>query len=323
MNKLKKIVLLINDFGFLFTFKYCYYKKIKNYDQFINLVYEYLLNYLEDYINEFNIKQNSQKNFNNSVNKDIWVCWWQGEQYMPEFCKMCYRNIVKNTPKDYDIHLITKYNFKEYTHIPNYIIDKMENGLITLTQFSDILRQNLLLENGGIWIDASIWVTPNYISKIDTNLSFWSVRLDGVDDPNVLGQLISKCKWSGFILYGKPENIISKFVYGAMCKYYYDHDSTIDYFIQNMIIRIAYDHIEIIRNQIDKIKPSNKHIYDLYRVMDCPYDEKIWKCYLNDTSIFKLTQKRKYNEYIDRKLTFYGYLKQNSYKKDNELKKIY
>lgn len=308
MNKLKKIQLMVKDFGVLFTVKYYFLKETKQYDKYIGMVYNYLTEYLKDYIIKFNNVQNG-KNIVNGKNRNIWVCWWQGEQSMPNFCKMCYDNLKKNTPSEYKIYLITRENYKQYTDIPEYIVNKMEQGLITITQFSDILRQNLLLLNGGLWLDASIWVTPNYISKIDTTLPFWSIKLKKIDDSNVWGQLISKCKWGGFILYGVPDDVVFKFVYGAMCKYYYEHDSTIDYFIQNMLIRIAYDNVPVIQTRIDEIQVSNENLYKLYREMDAPYEEKKWNYYCEDTGIFKLTQKREYNEYSGGKLTFYGYLK--------------
>ena len=83
----------------------------------------------------------------------------------------------------------------------------------------------------------------------------------------------------------------------------------IDYFLQNMLICIGYDSIDAIRKEIDDVQISNEHLYELYRVMDKPYNEQLWKGYSKDTGIFKLTQKREYSEYIDGKMTFYGYLK--------------
>jgi hypothetical protein len=311
MKTLRKVCLLFKDFGILFAVKYCFLKKTKQYDKFIKMVYDYLSAYLEDYTNDFNDKaQKYTTSIIEEKNKNIWVCWWQGKENMPDFCKMCYNNLMKNTPSEYKIHLITKDNYARYTHIPDYIINKMEQGLIPLTQFSDILRQNLLLENGGLWIDASIWVTHDYIFKIDASLPFWSIKLNGIDDSEVWGQLISECRWGSFILYaGKPGDIVFKYVFGAMCKYYYDHNSIIDYFLQNMLICIGYDSIDAIRKEIDDVQISNEHLYELYRVMDKPYNEQLWKGYSKDTGIFKLTQKREYSEYIDGKMTFYGYLK--------------
>lgn len=310
MNRSKKFKVMVKDFGILFTIKYFFLKETKQYDKYIKMVYDYLSKYLENYIIEFNKEQYNNNTFNG--NNNIWVCWWQGEENMPDFCQMCFRNLINNTPNEYKVHLITKDNYRQYTDIPDYVVKKMENQLIPITQFSDILRQNLLLKYGGLWIDASIWVTPDYISKIDTNLPFWSIKLEKIDDPSVWGQLISKCKWGSFILYGTPRNVVFKFVFGAMCKYYKEHNSIIDYFLQNMLIRIGYDNIDAIRKQIDDVKVSNEYLYELYRAMDTPYDENKWELYCENTGIFKLTQKREYCEYINGKMTFYGYLKKQS-----------
>lgn len=313
MNKSTKLKLMVKDFGILFIAKYFFLKKTGQYEKYVKMVCDYLTSYLKDYILDFNKEQHKNKEI--IENNNIWVCWWQGEKYMPEFCRMCYQNLINNIPNKYSIHLVTRDNYRQYTDIPDFIIYKMENGIIPITQFSDILRQNLLLKNGGLWIDTSVWVTNDFLSKLDTNLPFWSVKLNAIDDPSVWGQLISNCKWGSFILYGISGNEVFKFVYGAMCKYYKDHNSIIDYFLQNIFIRIAYDNVDIIRKQIDDVKVSNENLYDLYRVIDDPYNEEIWNFYCENTGFFKLTQKREYIEYVDGKITFYGYLKKMAYKK--------
>lgn len=46
----------------------------------------------------------------------------------------------------------------------------MEKGIITNTHFSDLLRIELLINHGGLWLDATTYLTgtlPNYISEND------------------------------------------------------------------------------------------------------------------------------------------------------------
>ena len=50
--------------------------------------------------------------------------------------------------------IITKDNWQQYMELPNHIIEKVENGKITLTHFSDIIRAELIKNYGGVWEHA-------------------------------------------------------------------------------------------------------------------------------------------------------------------------
>ena len=53
-----------------------------------------------------------------------------------------------------------------YSDLPGYVLDKFKKGQIDHTHFSDLLRLNLLKNHGGIWLDATGYMTgaiPQYI----------------------------------------------------------------------------------------------------------------------------------------------------------------
>ena len=307
-QKLKKVYTLFKEFNFRFSVKWCFYRLTKQYGKYVDLVYNYLCNYLSEEIDSYNSNIKTIKNL--GVVKTVWFCWWQGFDSMPNFCRMCYKQLKKVLTSDIQLILISKENYRDYTNIPNYIIDKLEKGTISITQFSDILRQSLILENGGMWIDASVWCNDKIDEIFEWEGEFWSVKLEKPDDPNVWGQVISQCKWNGFLLGGLKGSKIYEFVFNSMCKYYKEHDFTIDYFIQNMLIRVAYENIADIKVAIDKVPTSNRHLYDLYRVMDEPFDLEVWNEYTSNTKFFKFTQKRVYREFNEGQPTFYKYLKE-------------
>lgn len=313
MSKRKKLLNLLREFGFIFTIKYCYFKIIKNNKKLIDIIYKYLENILQPTIEKY-VKESDYEN-SKGTSLNIWVCWWQGEKSMPEFCKMCYENLLLCTPKEYKIHLVTEKNYKDYVMIPEYIITKVEQGKISFTLFSDILREALLAQNGGIWIDSSVWVTKNYTNLIDLEKDFWSIKLEHIYDNNVLGQLISECKWSGFILGGKKDSIVYEYLFDSMKAYFERFDYPIDYFLQNVILRIGYDNIPKIKELIDAVDYSNPNLYTLYDCMDKEFDNKEWKELCHNTGLFKLSQKRQYVEEINGKVTYYGFIKQSVNKK--------
>ena len=88
-----------------------------------------------------------------------WSMWWQGEEKAPAVIKACWESKRRNLPEGVKQIVITKNNYKEYIEIPEYIMEKVNEGSIRLTHLSDIIRAILLYKYGGIWMDAAILMT--------------------------------------------------------------------------------------------------------------------------------------------------------------------
>jgi hypothetical protein len=117
-----------------------------------------------------NIKKDESK-INNEKEKIICFCWLQGVDEAPLLVKRCYENIQKFC-FDYKINFIDSKNFSQYTNIPDYIISKWNKGIISNTHFSDILRINLLAEQGGTWIDSTVLLTAKIPQDIENSSLF-------------------------------------------------------------------------------------------------------------------------------------------------------
>ena len=88
----------------------------------------------------------------------IWWCWLQGEDNAPAICKACLNSLRKYFA-EYKIIVVTEQNMYDYVHLPHYILEKYEKGIIDNAHFSDILRTSLLVEYGGVWIDSTVYCT--------------------------------------------------------------------------------------------------------------------------------------------------------------------
>lgn len=78
----------------------------------------------------------------------IFVCWWQGEADMSPMIRECYQRI-KQFNTDKKVILITADNMNQWVQFPDYIITKFNEGKITKTHMSDLLRCALLRDWGG------------------------------------------------------------------------------------------------------------------------------------------------------------------------------
>lgn len=306
------IFLCIKEFGYAYFFLRTYFFQTEQFEKYNKLNYDILVEEAEPRIREaLELAEKSQKDV---MKKTVWVCWWQGYDKMPEIVRMCYDHLVHTLDKDlFEIKLITADNFKEYVNIPGVVMGKYKEGKITLTLFSDILREGLLFQNGGVWIDLTIWVEKDVNKYLSLDKDFWSVKLEEIEDQKMWGQLISECKWCGFLISARKHNTICGFVFHAMCDYVTKHDYVIDYFLHNLLIRIAYDKIPKAKEEIDKIEYSNPNLYKLLHYLNSAYSEDLYDSIVEDTAIFKLTYKTSLYEYSPvGDITVYGHLRQRA-----------
>lgn len=131
-------------------------KKVKNifYLLFTGRVVEYsLLDELDKKVEVIN-----SKNKRGKIPKVIWIYWH--DDVLPELVNSCVNNIAHLNP-DYDVRLLNSKTVINY--IPEVESWSYSNSIQIK---SDLIRLNLLLKYGGVWIDASVllfedldWIT--------------------------------------------------------------------------------------------------------------------------------------------------------------------
>ena len=210
----------------------------------------------------------------------IWVCWLQGEDNLPELCKFCLKSIRKHN-NGHPVALLNSQNYKNYVLLPTYIEDKYRKGLIGQAHFADILRTVLLAEHGGCWIDASILVTGDLPETVFEH-AFYSCR--GKPD-NIY---ITKNTWSNFFLAAQKGSITFRFVRDMFYEYLSKEDRFIDYFMMDYIMRIGYEEISSIRDEIEMVDYNNNRVHELIMNLHKTYDNNYICSLLKDTYLHKL-----------------------------------
>lgn len=230
----------------------------------------------------------------------IWVCWWQGEEQMPEIVKVCY-NSIKRHACNHPVVLITSSNQDEYLNIPEMICQKYREGKISPTHFSDIARMYLLKEYGGIWIDITNFLTQDIDCFVDTKRRYWTCR--HITTYNN----VSRGLWTSFFSASGKNHLIPSYIYDSLIHWWSHNDEIIDYLLMDFIFKIGYDNISEIKKEIDDIPLST--IGTLRKVLCSKYDEKTWAFYCRQAGFHKLSYK-KYNEKLTKhnEKTHYAYL---------------
>ena len=230
----------------------------------------------------------------------IWVCWWQGEEQMPELVKVCYSSIKRHAC-NHPVILITSSNQDEYLNIPEMICQKYREGKISPTHFSDIARMYLLKEYGGIWIDITNFLTQDIDCFVDTKRRYWTCR--HITTYNN----VSRGLWTSFFSASGKSHLIPSYIYDSLIHWWSHNDGIIDYLLMDFIFKIGYDNIFELKKEIDDIPLST--IGTLRKVLCSKFDEKTWDFYCQQAGFHKLSYK-KYNEKLTKhnEKTHYAYL---------------
>ena len=101
-------------------------------------------------------------------NEKIWTIWFQGEDSAPKLVKACFRSVRRHCKQE--LIVLDEKNIFDYITLPQEIVKKYKDGKIKHAHFADICRVELLYEHGGIWLDATAFVTapiPKWIIDED------------------------------------------------------------------------------------------------------------------------------------------------------------
>ena len=228
-------------------------------DNFYNHYYNFILSRLNEVLNkswnEFQsrILEHSNHNYNSGK---IWVMWWQGYDDAPLIIKNNIKRFKRLFGKNFV--LITERNFSKYTDISNTILDKFKTKNISFTQWSDIVRYNLLKNNGGIWIDSSVIVSKKFLT-LDNLYNSRYFSLCSLPNTN---KFISLGRWTGWCVGGESNYGLFLFMDIFFKTYYCYYKKTIDYFFADDAVTFYYRKCSEFRNTIrNQEKEWNPYLF--------------------------------------------------------------
>lgn len=230
---------------------------------------------------KFEVPRSIVKNDFQGVRKTIWTCWFQGMENAPELVNICIQSIKKNC-SDYEIVVITYKNMAKYVTFPDYIIQKWKKGIIKDALMSDLLRMELLIKYGGIWMDATVFMTGKIPEIIQGSEFFIYSHLDSNDiTMNYNNWFIKSNKNNEFLIR------IRDFLY----EYWKKEKRVKEYFIWHLAAtNIANLYPNLLENMpvISDVIPEQ-----LCMVLNNKYNEKYWNYLCDLTTIHKLSYKVK------------------------------
>ena len=234
------------------------------------------------------------------INKRAFVFWWQGEDNAPELVKICINSIRKRS--GLEVILISQKNIGDYIDIPSYIFEKVHSGKMGLAVFSDYIRFNLLYKYGGIWLDATDFVTGPIPESI-LEYSFYSAK-------NAYKSTYG-WKWTSFFMAAKKGDYLCGMMVDFYNRFWKDHKLAITYLFLDCWLTVLYKHNINIKNEIDTYPEEDYNIFALTGIVNSIYSPELYAAAKSASFVHKLSYKDGYRKIVDGQQTVWGYIVQN------------
>ena len=232
----------------------------------------------------------------------VWIYWAQGWDNPPDNVKRDLASVKKNISWA-DIICIDDMNFDKYIHIPDFIIKKRNEGKISTTHFSDILRVYLLAEYGGLWLDASAFILWP-ITFEELNHCFFTIR---TSKDITMGRCISRSRWSiGFMGTSYRYYLLFEVMKNMINDYWTKYDYVVDYFITDYMVDIILSKNNILLKDYMSGVVTYDGTYELVNIVNTLDTSKLNIEIYRKTKIYYLPWRKKYKETINGEKTIYS-----------------
>ena len=240
----------------------------------------YAYNYLKKYLKATNTPEPVSEE-SGTENKTIWMLWFQGEENAPDIVKRCIASIKKHC-KGYEIIVLNEETVFKYIDLPDYIILKYKSGIIKPALYSDLIRLSLLIKHGGIWIDATCFMTGTLRDYIQ-NSSFFCFKTNQISHFEIL-------KGSSWFIKAEKNNKLLIRVKDMLFKYCEKEVFIVNYFLFHLSLSLVIEEDKECRRIWDSIPyicNMNPHVLQ-FHLYD-KYSNEYFKEICNMSSIHKLT----------------------------------
>lgn len=218
----------------------------------------------------------------------VWFFWWQGKDHMTLLTQKCYKSVLKNRGKR-QVILITKDNIHNYADLSPIIYKKVSEGKITFTHLSDILRFNLLKTYGGLWVDATMYITGS-LDKYNTSTKL----ITHSENSYIKSFNIAHARWTGFFIGGPANSKLFVFMNKFFYEYWKNNDELIDYFLIDYALDYAWNkNLSNFKNITRKNINSDPDLYNLEPIINEDFNNIKWNNFINKTRVFKLSNRKK------------------------------
>lgn len=98
--------------------------------------------------------------------KIFWQYWHQGvDEHTSKMVVECLQSVQKYRG-DYEVVLLTNETVWDYVELPNFVFEKFGKNGFNFAKLANLVRLYLLAAYGGVWLDATIYLTAPIDEKM-------------------------------------------------------------------------------------------------------------------------------------------------------------
>lgn len=234
----------------------------------------------------------------------VFMCWFQGKDAMPEWCRACYENLLRIAPPNTEVVFLTYENYQSFVDIPEVVTKKYQEGKMCAANYSDMVRYMLLATYGGCWIDAAIYLNDGVFQTALAH-ELYTPRFYREGHPL---EDASRGRWVGGVWFSKTNHILFSYVTESLMELWNKHDRALEYLACDYIIWTAYNNLSTVRQQLDAIPVNNEHFRLLNACFEQAYTEQLLEEIFSKQQIHLVDRHKEYKKQKDGQQTVYGYL---------------
>ena len=165
------------------------------------------------------------------ASRHIFSIWFQGEAAAPPLVKACWESIRRSCPEP--LTVLDSETIFEWIRLPEHIVRKWKEGKIRPAHFADICRLALLEEYGGVWVDATDYVSapfPEWLWECDFFVYMSGERQRGCHS------FIQNC-----FIRAKKGSFLAGAWLSLIYEYWKREDGPMDYFIHQLLFKMLVE----------------------------------------------------------------------------------
>lgn len=307
MNNISKIPFWANNFT-LVASKMIPFKNLRRqikgkitYKMEHNKAADYLnLHYVEPYFKGELHKWDFAPKVDFKDDKIIWQLWFQGENEAPEAIKVCFESVKKHMGKEYKVIILNEDNIKNYVDLPSFVYERALDKDFSskpITIFSDLLRVVLLSTYGGVWMDASLYLSAPLDEKI-LNCEFFAYLRSQTPPKDYKKWVSFDCNYFNWeedfrvrmlsgMMVARANNPIVSSLRDLMMEYFKKESRNIHYFTFQILFDLLYRSGKFAEFMPKGTNDTDVHLLHFYAKEK--WSEERWKWICSKTPIHKLT----------------------------------
>lgn len=240
--------------------------------------------YLEQYVPEISRLKPETTDLTPETERAFTI-WFQGEEQAPPLVKACFRSMRRHLKQE--LVVLDSESIFNWITLPDYIIKKWKSGKISNAHFSDICRVELLYRHGGVWVDATDFVTSAIPQSIMDEDFFMFTSGETIPGHHA--------GFQNCFIRSKKGNRMLGIWREAIHLYWKNENRKINYYVHQMLMLVCVRNNEIAARGFEQMAhlvqdPTHVLWWNHYREK---YDPELFERFTKDTFFQKTSYKTK------------------------------